>query len=38
MAREVQSQVAPDQQQHLARRAKENPDLGRLLDGLAGSE
>jgi len=38
LARRVQSEVAPDQQQHLARRARENPDLGRLLDGLAGSD
>jgi DNA polymerase-3 subunit gamma/tau len=38
LARRVQSEVAPDQEQHLARRAKENPDLGRLLDGLAGPD
>jgi hypothetical protein len=38
LARKVQSEVAPDQQQHLARRAKENPELGRLLDGLAGPD
>jgi hypothetical protein len=38
LARRVQSEVAPDQQQHLARRAEENPELGRLLDGLAGPD
>lgn len=38
LARRVQEEVAPDQKQHLARRAKENPELGRLLDGLAGPE
>ena len=38
LARRVKSEVAPDQQQHLARRASENPELGRLLDGLAGPD
>jgi DNA polymerase-3 subunit gamma/tau len=38
LARQTQSEVAPDQQQHLANRAQDNPDLGRLLDELAGPE
>jgi DNA polymerase-3 subunit gamma/tau len=32
----VQAEVAPDQQQEIRRRADENPNLGRLLDGLGG--
>jgi len=38
LARQTQSEVAPDQQQHLANRAQDNPELGRLLDKLAGPE
>ena len=38
LARQTQSEVAPDQQQHLANRAQDNPELGRLLDELAGPE
>jgi hypothetical protein len=38
LARQTQSEVAPDQQQHLANRAQANPELGRLLDELAGPE
>jgi DNA polymerase-3 subunit gamma/tau len=34
--RQVQEQVAPSLQQELDRRARENPDLGRLIDGLGG--
>ena len=38
LARQTRSQVAPDQQEHPANRAQDNPDLGRLLDELAGPE
>ena len=37
MQQKVQEVVAPDADQDLARRARENPNLGRLLDGLDGA-
>lgn len=36
MRREVQEQIAPSVQQELERRARVNPDLGRLIEGLGG--
>jgi DNA polymerase-3 subunit gamma/tau len=36
LRRSVQEQVAPSQQQELERRARANPHLGRLLEGLGG--
>jgi DNA polymerase-3 subunit gamma/tau len=38
MRGKVQEEVAPDADQDLARRAKENPHLGRLLDGIDGND
>lgn len=36
LRRDVQEEVAPTQQQELQRRTQDNPELGRLLDGLGG--
>jgi DNA polymerase-3 subunit gamma/tau len=36
LRQDVQRRVAPTKQQELERRARENPDLGRLLEGLGG--